>query len=136
MTGRSRSSEMGRRNPFSPEIKIGRKAGLFSCRPSRAFSAALAIVFPGRTGRAASGPIMASEGAGRPCVAWLSGLGRGVGVGVLPQSTWIRVKVIGRFGVGMLPRGFPGAAFSAWWERFTAGVPFWKNGLVPSQPEP
>jgi hypothetical protein len=23
----------------------------------------------------------------------------------------------------MLPRGFPGAAFSAWWERFTAGVP-------------
>ena len=35
-------------------------------------------------------------------------------------------------GVGMLPRGFPGAAFSAWWERFTAGVPFWKNGLVPS----
>jgi len=72
---------MGRRNPFSPEIKIGRKAGLFSCRPSRAFSAALAIVFPGRTGRAASGPIMASKGAGRPCAAWLSGLGRGVGVG-------------------------------------------------------
>jgi len=34
------------------------------------------------------------------------------------------------YGVGMLPVGFPGAAFSAWWERFTAGVPFWKNGLV------
>ena len=33
----------------------------------------------------------------------------------------------------MLPVGFPGAAFSAWRERFTAGVPFWKNGLVLSQ---
>jgi len=37
------------------------------------------------------------------------------------------------YGVGMLPVGFPGAAFSAWRERFTAGVPFWKNGLVLSQ---
>ena len=35
VTGRSRSSEMGRWNPFSPEIKIGRKAGLFSCDAAR-----------------------------------------------------------------------------------------------------
>jgi len=34
----------------------------------------------------------------------------------------------------MLPVGFPGAAFSAWRERFAAGVPFWKNGLVLSHP--
>jgi hypothetical protein len=50
--------------------------------------------------------------------------------GVLPQSAWIRVKEIGRFWVGLPSYGFPGAAFSAWRERFAAGVPFWKNGLV------
>ena len=130
MTGRSRSSEMGRRNPFSPEIKIGRKAGLFLMPSVPRVLGGLGDCLPWAYGTSGVRPHNGVERSGRALRRLASGAGAERTTGFSLNQHGSELKRSADSGVGMLPRGFPGAAFSAWRERFAAGVPFWKNGLV------
>ena len=65
VTGRSRSSKQGRRNPSTPEIKIGRKAGLFLMPSVPRVLGGLVYCLPWAYGTSGVGPHNGVERSGK-----------------------------------------------------------------------